>query len=52
LDFKKGKAQVKRYCDQMKKNTGKDHEGILDVLDPKTGQRTTQVVVPKPPVQP
>ncbi len=46
--IKKGKAQVKRYCDEMKQITGKDHEGILDVLDPKTGQRTTQVVVPKP----
>ncbi|MGB7991809.1 MAG: RHS repeat-associated core domain-containing protein, partial [Candidatus Methylophosphatis roskildensis] len=45
--IKKGEKQLQRYCDQMKKNTGKAHEGILDVLDPKTGQRTTRIVVPK-----
>ncbi|MBV6288840.1 RHS repeat-associated core domain-containing protein, partial [Pseudomonas aegrilactucae] len=45
--IKRGEAQVKRYCDQMKENTGQEYEGILDVLDPNTGARSIRVVVPK-----
>lgn len=46
--IKRGEKQLERYCDEMKKRSGKDYEGILDVLDPKTGQRTRRVVVFKP----
>jgi len=44
----RGTAQLQRYCDEMKKLTGDDHEGILDVLNPQTGKRTISTVIPKP----
>jgi hypothetical protein len=45
--IKKAEGQIGRYCAARKKITGKNHEGILEVLDPQTGQITRTVVVPK-----
>jgi RHS repeat-associated protein len=44
---KNAEGQIKRYCEARKKITGENHEGILEVLDPQTGQVTRTVVVPK-----
>ena len=45
--IKKGEAQLQRYCDALKAQTGQPHQGILEVLDPRTGKVNSRVVVPK-----
>lgn len=45
--IKKGIAQLQRYCDSKKEETGQPHEGILEVLDPTTGVITRNVAIPK-----
>ncbi|MQT29625.1 RHS repeat domain-containing protein [Pseudomonas helleri] len=46
--IQRGKNQLQRYCDEMKKITGDDYAGILDILNPQTGKRSIDIVNPKP----